>query len=444
MPKPQHRYLAFRRSSVALISTPATAARFFIESTLPGTTRILVYRLLPTAYCLFSLSTTAAELPQEIAPLFQPPARLQNQFGNYSSLLTFTNGTRVQSAADWQKRREEIRTLWQNEIGQWPPLLEKPRFEILNTTNRASFTQHSIRVEVAPNFLLNGYLLIPSRAERTAAPTSSSPSFPSVKHPAVIVPFYDPETSVGLTTNQLRDFASELAKRGFIALAIGSPGGDARKPDTAGAQCQPLHFLGYIAANCHTALATLTNVDPARIAIVGHSYGGKWAMFAAAFHEKFAAGVWSDPGIVFDESRPNINYWEPWYLGADPNITRKPGLPTASNPRTGAYKRLFESGRDLHEIQVLMAPRPFLVSGRSEDPPERWHALNRINEVYNLLNATNRVAMSNRPGHNPTPESNEQIYIFLEHFLKPTSTDAQPAQPPPNIHPPAHAASAPQ
>jgi hypothetical protein len=373
------------------------------------------------AFAVFSKSS-AVELPAKIADLFQPPARLQNQFSNYSSLLTFTNGTRVQSPADWQKRRAEIRTLWQNEIGQWPPLLENPRLEILNTTNRASFTQHSIRVEVAPNFLLNGYLLIPSAPSRAGAPNPSSvASFPSVKHPAVIVPFYDPETSVGLTTNKLRDFASELAKRGFIALAIGSPGGDARKPDTAGAQCQPLHFLGYIAANCHTALATLTNVDPARIAIVGHSYGGKWAMFAAAFHEKFAAAVWSDPGIVFDESRPNINYWEPWYLGADPAHTRKPGVPTASDPRTGAYKRLFEFGRDLHEIQVLMAPRPFLVSGGSEDPPERWHALNRINEVYNLLNATNCVAMSNRPRHDPTLESNEQIYTFLEHFLKPRS-----------------------
>ena len=30
----------------------------------------------------------------------------------------------------------------------------------------------------------------------------------------------------------------------------------------------------------------------------------------------------------------------------------------------------------------------------------------------------NRVAMTNRPGHTPTVESNEQIYRFFEHFLK--------------------------
>ena len=140
-------------------------------------------------------------------------------------------------------------------------------------------------------------------------------------------------------------------------------------------------------------------------------------MFGACFYDKFACGVWSDPGIVFDEARPNVNYWEPWYLGMDPAQTRKPGLPSEGNPRTGAYERLVERGRDLHEVLALMAPRPFLVSGGAEDQPERWHALNRVAEVYDLLGATDRVAMSNRPHHDPTPESNEQIYRFLEHFL---------------------------
>jgi len=30
-----------------------------------------------------------------------------------------------------------------------------------------------------------------------------------------------------------------------------------------------------------------------------------------------------------------------------------------------------------------------------------------------------RVAMTNRTAHPPTEESNEQIYLFLESFLKP-------------------------
>ena len=76
------------------------------------------------------------------------------------------------------------------------------------------------------------------------------------------------------------------------------------------------------------------------------------------------------------------------------------------------------SGHDLHELLALMAPRPFLVSGGSEDPPERWLALNRVVEVYQKLGATNRVALTSRKDHTPTQESNDQIYAFFEMFLK--------------------------
>jgi len=48
---------------------------------------------------------------------------------------------------------------------------------------------------------------------------------------------------------------------------------------------QPLSALGYAAANCHTILADLPEVDSERIGIMGHSYGGKWAMFASCLFE---------------------------------------------------------------------------------------------------------------------------------------------------------------
>lgn len=125
-----------------------------------------------------------------------------------------------------------------------------------------------------------------------------------------------------------------------------------------------------------------------------------------------------DPGIVFDESRPNINYWEPWYLGYEPGRPRRRGIPSSANPRTGAYKELIRKGHNLHELHSLMAPRPFLVSDGAEDPPKRWKALNHTLAVNTLLGYTNRVAMTNLKNHSPTPESNGQIYAFLEHFLK--------------------------
>jgi hypothetical protein len=352
-----------------------------------------------------SLAANSDSAWKQIEAFFVPPAEFADDFGRFKSPLRFQDGRPVNSAAAWADRREEILRYWHKVMGPWPALIEKPRIESLTTTNRENFTQHRVRVEIASSQSTEGYLLIPK----------GQPPFP-----AVLVPYYEPETSVGLSTNKNRDFAYQLTKRGFVTLSIGSPGGDARKPATGQASCQPLSFLACVAAHCCNALGSRPEVDAKRIGIVGHSYGGKWAMFAACLYNRFACGVWSDPGIVFDEARPNVNYWEPWYLGADRSHERKPGLPTPENPRTGAYAELVEQGHDLHELLALMAPRPFLVSGGSEDPPSRWQALNHVVAVNGLLGATNRVALTHRQGHTPTPESNEQMYLFFEHFLQVT------------------------
>ncbi len=358
-------------------------------------------------FALASANTGEAAAPMDswsqLATFFTPPPRYAHDLGNFKSPLRFDDGRPVKTPADWAQRRREIRETWNHLMGPWPELIAKPRIEELGSKRRDNFTQHRVRVEIAPAQTTDGYLLVPK---------GSGP------FPAVLVPYYDPETSIGLGKTPLRDFAYQLAKRGFVTLAIGSPGGDAWHPDTGTAQCQPLSFLAYVAANCCNALATRRDVNPQRIGVVGHSYGGKWAMFAACLYDRFACGVWSDPGIVFDESRSNVNYWDVWYLGKDAADSRQPGAPTKDNPRTGAYNQLVEGGHDLHELQALMAPRPFLVSGGAEDPPSRWPALNHCVAVNALLGFTNRVGLTSRPAHSPTPESNEQIYQFFEHFLK--------------------------
>lgn len=338
-----------------------------------------------------------------IAHHFTPPPQYAGQLGSYRSPLLFNDGTAVRNSADWQRRRREILDHWHGVMGAWPPVIERPEIETLETKRREEFTQHRVRVETARGQMTAGYLLVPD---------GDGPI------PAVFVPFYEPETSTGQNDKKLRDFAYQLAKRGFVTLSIGSPGGDARKPDTAGVILQPLSYLGYVAANGYQALASLPQVDPRRVGIVGHSYGGKWAMFGSCLYDKYAAAAWSDGGIVWDEARPNVNFWEPWYLGMDPGVSRKPGVVTKDNPRTGAYKTLVETGHDLHELHALMAPRPLLVSGGSEDRPERWVVLNHAIAVNKVLGQDHRVAMTNRETHDPTPKSNEVIYLFFEHFLK--------------------------
>ncbi len=362
--------------------------------------RILLWA--PLALLPLAAAPADAEAPPPaLAPFFRPPAKYAGDLGGYRSPLKFADGRAVKTPADWEKRRREVLKTWHDALGPWPPLIARPRIEYLKKERGDKFAQYHVRVEVAPGQTRDGYLLVPD---------GKGP------FPAVLVVYYDPEAGIGKGV-ELRDFASQMARRGFVALSIGSPP-ESFYPSKAKAQLQPLSFHAYVAANCYNALASLPEVDVRRVGVIGHSYGGKWAMFAACLFDKFAAGVWSDPGIVFDEKRPNVNYWEPWYLGHELGRYRKRGVPTRDNPRTGPYKKLIETGHDLHELQALMAPRPFLVSGGSEDPPERWRALNHVVAVNKLLGHDNRVAMTNRPGHVPTAESNEQIYRFLEWALK--------------------------
>ncbi len=370
-----------------------------------------------TRYGRVVLSCRKPENPSDvIAPFFQPPPAFSNQFGAYRSPLQFNHGTMVRRAEEWPRRRAEIARTWQDLMGPWPAVIEHPHVDILSRTNRENFTQVRVRVQIAPQQTGDGWLLVPE---------GKGP------FPAVLVVYYEPETSVGLSKEPLRDFGYQLARRGFVTLSIGTPGGNAWRPETGSASCQPLSFHAYVAANCWHALANMPDVDAGRIGVVGHSYGGKWAMFAAALWDRFAAVAVSDPGIVFDETRPNVNYWEPWYLGYDPDHKRpKAGVPGPDNPRTGPYKKMIETGRDLHELHALIAPRPFLVSGGSEDPIERWTALNHLVALNRLLGYKNRVAMTTRPAHSPTDESNRQLYGFFEHFLKPAAPIHETNNPP--------------
>lgn len=84
-------------------------------------------------------------------------------------------------------------------------------------------------------------------------------------------------------------------------------------------------------------------------------------MFASCLYEKFACAVWSDPGIVFDETKGGyINYWEPWYLGYYTPPWKNTWNVKGYNTQKGVYSRLRKEKHDLHELHALMPPALFL------------------------------------------------------------------------------------
>lgn len=344
----------------------------------------------------------------KIKPYFIPPERFKNLYISYRSPLLFYNGDTVKTKQDWVKRRTEIRARWMSLMGDWPPVMKNRQFEVLDTVQRENFMQHRVRFYWTPNQQTEGYLLIPNRKG---------------KKPAVISVFYEPETAIGIGGNPNRDFAYQLTKRGFVTLSLGTTETTKNKtysiyyPSIENATVQPLSALAYAAANAWEVLAKVKDVDSTKIGIVGHSYGGKWAMFASCLYDKFSCATWIDPGIVFDETKnSDVNYWEPWYLGYYPPPWKNTWNKTSEEAH-GLYPKLMKDGYNLHELHALMAPRPFLVSGGSSDPAERWIPLNHTIAVNCLLGYKNRVAMTNRPKHDPEPESNEIVYSFFEWFL---------------------------
>jgi hypothetical protein len=344
---------------------------------------------------------------QKIKPFFSPPKEYAGKFGDFRSPLKFYDGRTVKTAADWQLRRKEILNRWQDMLGHWPELIDNPWYEITDSSHKENFTIYTIHYTWRANEKAKGYLLVPDEK--------------GIK-PAVVTVFYEPETALGYNKPQ-RDFALQLARRGFVVLSTGADPFPNKEllsqyyPNADSVTVEPLSMLGYLAANAYNLLAKLPYVDSNRIGVTGHSYGGKWAMFASCLYEKFACAVWSDLGVVFDESRPDVNYYHPWYLGFYPQPWPKE-WPKPEESTKGAYPKLRKAGMDLHELHALMAPRPFLVSGGSEDRPNRWIALNHAVAVNKVLGYKNRVALTSRPEHQPTPESNEQLCLFFEHFLK--------------------------
>ena len=139
-------------------------------------------------------------------------------------------------------------------------------------------------------------------------------------------------------------------------------------------------------------LATVPEIDVTRTGIIGHSLGGKMALYAATFDPRIKAVVSSELGIGLKFS----NYEDFWYLGE--NI------------------RQLGEGQDHHELLAMIAPRPFLlIAGESADSDKSWQYLNAVKALYP---DPNRIGLVNhRTGHSPTPEAVHLSMEWLRRFL---------------------------
>ena len=231
--------------------------------------------------------------PAELAAYFQPPEKYPIGLREVPLAAGVRGWRRGQDARGLATPPAEILDTWQGIMGPWPALIESPRVDTVDTTRRENLTQHRLRLGIAlGGETVEGLLLLPD---------GKGP------FPAVLVVDYTAQTSVGLGSGERatmvgnspsgasRPCRSANRPQASISASRARPWvGPYLGPVGKAVRIEPLSALAYAAANSHTVLSRRLDVLPERIGIVGHSFGGKWAMFASCLYDKFACAAWSD------------------------------------------------------------------------------------------------------------------------------------------------------
>ncbi|MCX7049175.1 MAG: alpha/beta hydrolase [Candidatus Sumerlaeota bacterium] len=287
----------------------------------------------------------------------------------------------VESVADWQKRRAEILRAMQDVMGAMPgkeklcPLDVKVEEE----TDCGSYVRRLISYVSEPGCRTPAYLLIPQSAIRN----------PQLTLPAVLCLHPTDNTlgfkvAVGLGGKPNRDYARELAERGFVAIAPSYPLLANYQPD--------LKALGYASGTMKAIwdnrraldlLDSLPFVRRGRYGAIGHSLGGHNAIFTAVFDERIEVIVSSCGFDSFSD-----------YYGGDPaNWQPERGwCQTRYMSRLAAWReRLAEIPFDFHELIGALAPRVCFINAPLGDANFRWRSVDEIvaaaSQVYRLHGA---------------------------------------------------------
>jgi dienelactone hydrolase len=221
----------------------------------------------------------------------------------------------------------------------------------------------------------------------------------------------------GLGSTPDQHYAIELARRGYVTIAPDALCFNERQ-DPAGKlkdgnyeRFEALHRLTkgktlqgkYVwdARRALDYLETRAEVDPARLGMIGHSLGGQETLFTSALDTRIRAAVSSCGfGSLRTLERDRILHNFALFV---------PGL-----ARHGDYGA----------VLALVAPRPFLVAARSDDPIFPMEGIEETvaaaRRAYAAAGAADRLGTLYEPGrHEFSPALREGAYAWLDRWLKP-------------------------
>ncbi len=319
----------------------------------------------------------------------------------------------VKSLGVWNSEVEHSRDfVWRTLIGKLPEPTIPPNVRTRQILDDPAFTGYEVLIDVYPDVVAGGILLLPKGMQ------------PGEKRPVVVcqhglegVPMDTiSQTSAGYP--YYKAFTAELARRGFITYAPQNPyrGGDRfrviqRKSNPLGHSL----FSYIIPQHRRTVawLATLPNVDPARIAFYGLSYGGKTAVRVPTMLPEYCLSICSG----------DFNEW------VRKNATNRDQYSYVFTPEYEMFEWNMGHVANYAELAYLMAPRPFMVERGHKDgvSTDEWVAweYSKVRRFYDQLGLGDRTEIEFFNG--PHTINGQGTYKFLSRHLEWPIVDRSPS-----------------
>lgn len=321
------------------------------------------------------------------------------------------------TAENWPKTRDRIRDGVRKIFGPMPDEKVALDPKVLSEEDCGSYVRRKVSIQVQAGDRMPAYLLIPKTLKGRV--------------PAIVC-FYGTtsgagkETTVGLSggrpgtpPEKNRAFAVDMAEAGFVAFAADylrdgeriSPG--KRPYDTTEfyAKFPDWSIHGKDAWDTMRAidyLQTLDFVDPDRIGMVGHSYGGHSTIFTAAMEPRIKA-AWAN-GPVSDFVQHGMHWATPKGGGSSQSLpAMRPYLLDRIPPPITFY-----------EVTALIAPRALAVGQAvGERRPMEEENCAAVSEVYGAFGAADRVKYVWYPGdHDFPPHVRSEAVAWFTRWLR--------------------------
>jgi dienelactone hydrolase len=271
---------------------------------------------------------------------------------------------------------------------------------VLETVDCGLYVRETIEYAVEAEERIRSFLLVPKRIHRVAPAIFAHHQHARQFH-------LGKSEVVGLAGDPDQAYAAELAQRGYVVIAPdalafeernwSNPSGDAEYFELATRLVQGQTLLAKCLHDVSVAidyLAARPEVDPLRIGFIGHSYGGRMAIWAPAIDTRIRASV-SNCGCV--------NYKQSFTH--DTGVQMEFCLPG-----------VLQFG-DVEDIVRLVAPRALLLQATSDD---KWSRGARAMFEYAQSSfPKGKLGFRYWPGgHVFTLEMRQAAYHFLEEHLQ--------------------------